>query len=61
MDEGCSCFTGHPPCSYCTSHCTCERCGQVVDNDSVDEEIICEDCLASEGFDVALKMRGMKI
>ena len=43
-DEECTCHTGRPPCSFCTDHCVCEKCGRVVRNDEVDENLICEDC-----------------
>jgi len=45
--EGCSCHIA-PPCSYCTSHCNCGICDNVVHNDHIIEmsdSLVCEDCL----------------
>ena len=34
----------YKPCSYCVSHSECEKCGNVVPNEKVNDDLICEDC-----------------
>ena len=42
-EDCCSCHIS-PPCSYCTSHSICEKCGKDVLNECIDEDLICDDC-----------------
>jgi hypothetical protein len=44
--EGCSCHI-NPPCTYCTSHSICDKCGDNVLNEYINEDddsFICDDC-----------------
>jgi hypothetical protein len=44
----CTCFLGHPPCSYCTSHGECEECGKKeIPNEDlqyIDGQYVCDEC-----------------
>lgn len=48
-EHGCTCFQGHPPCSYCTDTFTCESCTDRALSNEADEGtefgFICENCL----------------
>lgn len=49
LDQSCSCFLGHAPCSFCTDTYECESCGTRViaadEEEAAVNECICTDCL----------------
>lgn len=40
--RSCTCFLGHPPCSWCTEQSSCDGCGKSFHDP--DAAAICEDC-----------------
>lgn len=42
--QSCQCAVTCPPCSFCTDTTTCEKCGDRVYSEHVNEELICYSC-----------------
>ena len=49
-DKHCNCPVSNPPCSFCTDHLACDKCGEVFCQDLEDEDdlALCPECLENK-------------
>ena len=53
--KSCACHVGMPPCSYCTDHSECERCGSVTCSDNA--ECVCDNEVKSKWREIVRRIR----